>query len=189
MTVTTPSARPAADECDSYYFTYIRKVPDGDVVARLEAQIQDSLDLLEPLDETRAGHRYEPGKWSVRDVVGHLVDTERIFAARALHFARRDPSPLPGMEQDDYVREAGAGDRPLKDLLAEWQAVRAATVALFRGLPGEVWSRSGIASGKEFTTGSLAWIIAGHELHHRGVLQERYLQVYSPSLSARPPAV
>lgn len=167
--------RPVPGDCDPYYFTYINKVPDGDVAARLKSQIQDSLDLLEPLDETQAAHRYEPGKWSVKDVVGHLVDTERVFAARALHFARRDPSPLPGMEQNDYAREAEADSRTLKSLISEWEAVRLSTVALFQGMPVEFWPRRGKASGKEFTAGSLAWIIAGHELHHREVLKERYL--------------
>ncbi len=167
--------RPAESEYDAYYGAYVKLVPDGDVVDRLARQIDETRAMLEPLDDHKAEHRYAPGKWSIKDIIGHLADTERIFAVRALHFARRDPAALPGMEQDDYVTAAACERRSVVSLLAELVAVRNASVALFRGFDESVWSNRGRASGVEFTVRSFPFIIAGHELHHRRVLEERYL--------------
>ncbi|MDX1501233.1 MAG: DinB family protein [Thermoanaerobaculia bacterium] len=167
--------RPAPEEYHEYYRPYVALVPDGPILVTLERQLTDTLALLGGLDEERATHRYEPGKWSVKEVVGHLVDIERLFAFRALWFARRDPGEQPGMEQDDWVAAAGFDRRTLAELLAELRAVRRATLTLFHGFTEEDALREGIASGRRFTVRSLAWIAAGHELHHRGVLAERYL--------------
>lgn len=171
--------RPAQTEYAPYYGTYIDLVPEGDVVETLARQIAETLALLEPLDEQQGEYRYARGKWSVKDIVGHLCDTERIFSLRALHFARNDPAPLPGMEQDPYVLWAESDRRALHSLLTELAAIRNATLALFRGLDPGVWSRRGTADGVEFTVRSLAYIIAGHELHHRRVIRERYLGHWS----------
>ncbi|HEV3471082.1 MAG TPA: DinB family protein [Pyrinomonadaceae bacterium] len=166
---------PAASEYAPYFEKYVSLVPAGDVVETLERQAAGTLALLRGLDEEKAGSRYEPGKWSIKEVVGHLVDAERVFAYRALCFARGDRTPLPGFEQDDYVRGGNFDARPINDLADEFDAVRRATVALFRRLDEETWQRTGTASGNPFTVRALAHIIAGHELHHLGVLKTKYL--------------
>ena len=127
------------------------------------------------LTEAQADYRYEPSKWSVKEVVGHVVDTERIFAYRLLRIARGDQTPLSGFEQDDYVREGNFSARSLAELLAEFGAVRRATTILIRSLPDKAWIRRGSANQKEVTVTALAFIIAGHELHHRAIVEQRYL--------------
>lgn len=168
------STRPAADEFASYYGTYITRVPDGDVVHTLNGQIAPTLDYLRTIPEAQGGHRYAAGKWSVREVVGHVADAERIFAYRALRFARGDSTPLPGFDENAYVANARVDDRPLSGLIDEYEAVRGATVAMFDGLFPEEWLRAGEASGKRMSVRALAWVIAGHELHHVEVLKTRY---------------
>lgn len=175
--------RPSADEFAPYYGRYINAVPDGDVLALLERQIGETLALLRTIPEARGSHRYAPGKWSIKEVLGHMADTERVFAYRALRFARGDRTPLPGFEQNDWVPFSNADARPLGELAEELRLVRGATVALFRGLDDAALARRGTASGVEFTTRALAWIIAGHERHHLRVLGERYLEAAG---SARP---
>jgi uncharacterized damage-inducible protein DinB len=167
--------RPAADECHDYYRTYTDLVPEGDVLATLAAApdaLEQALSTIEPSRETFA---YAADKWTIRELVGHVVDTERVFAARALHIARGDPAPLPGMEQDDWVRDSNAGGRALADLLAEFRELRSANVRLFASFDTETLSRRGVASEMEFTVRAIVHILAGHELHHRQVLAERYL--------------
>ncbi len=166
--------RPTTAEAAEFYFTYIGKVPDGDVVEQLEKQIVETRALLDSVDEKQASFRYQPGKWSVRQVVGHLADTERVFAYRALAFSRGDPQAIPGMEQDRWIRAARFDQLPLSAILADLVTVREATLTLFRSLSDEQWNRRGIASDVEFQAGAIAWIIAGHELHHRQVLQQSY---------------
>ena len=168
--------RPSPAEHAPYYQTYLDLVPQGDVLQTLAEQVSTTRAFLGGIGEERAGHRYAPGKWSIREVVGHLIDTERIFAYRALRFGRGDPTPLPGFEQDDYVREGGFDRRSLADLAAELAEVRRASVALFRGLPAGALDSGGIASGREITVRCLPVIIAGHERHHVGVIRERYLK-------------
>ena len=169
------STRPAADEFAPYYGTYITRVPDGNVVHTLGGQIAHTLGYLRAIPESKAGHRYAPGKWSIREVVGHLSDAERIFGYRALRFARGDSTPLPGFDENAYVTNARLDDRPLASLIDEYEAVRAATIAMFDGLFPEEWIRGGEASGKRMSVRALAWVIAGHELHHLDVLRTRYL--------------
>lgn len=166
--------RPAPDEYAPFYANYIALVPEGGVIAQLERQATEFARLLESIPEDRADHAYAPGKWTIKEVVGHLTDAERVFAYRALRFARGDATPLAPFDEDAYVPAAAFGARTLADLSQEFQAVRNATVALFRGLPTEAWTRRGIASGHEVSVRALAWIAAGHELHHRKVLIERY---------------
>jgi hypothetical protein len=124
--------------------------------------------------ETRGAHRYGPGKWSVKEVVLHLSDTERIMAYRALRVARGDRTPLPGFDETQYTPQSGADAQPLAALVTEWSEVRQATITLFRHLPPEAWSRRGTASGQPVSVRALAWIIAGHERHHLATLEERY---------------
>lgn len=169
------AGRPGAGEFAEYYGRYVAKVPDGPIVETLARQLEQTMKLLAGVSEERSLHRYAPGKWSLREVVGHVIDTERVFSDRALHFARRQPLPLPGIEQDDFVREGRFDARPFADLLGELETVRHATLTLFGGLDDEAWAARGIASGCEFTVRAVAWIVAGHEMHHREVVRERYL--------------
>jgi uncharacterized damage-inducible protein DinB len=131
--------------------------------------------LLRSLPASMSTYRYAAGKWSVNEVVGHLIDSERIFAARALRFARSDATPLPGFEQDDYVRNSTFDSYPLGELASELGSVRESTVFLFKHLNEDAWMRRGTANGAEVSVRALAYIIAGHELHHREMLRARYL--------------
>lgn len=167
--------RPDPSEHAGYYARYIEQVPDGDILQTLRDQLPGTLTLLEDLPEEHETYRYADGKWSLREVVGHLVDTERMFAFRALAMARSDDVDLPGMDQDEWAERSNAGDRPLDDLTKEWVAVRRATVHLFASFADEVADRTGRASGYEFTVRSFPWIVAGHELWHRKLIAERYL--------------
>jgi uncharacterized damage-inducible protein DinB len=171
----TDPGRPAADEYAEYYGRYIGRVPDAPVLETLERQIARTMEVLRAVPEERGGHRYAPGKWSVKEVLGHVTDVERIFAGRALHFARGETQPLPGMDQDAYVAAADFDRRPLAAILDELEAVRRSSLALFVGFDADTWTRRGVASGYTFTVRAMPWILAGHELHHREVLRERYL--------------
>ncbi len=174
--VSTPGAiRPAADEYLAYYGRYIQRVPDGDVVATLSDQIGETLALLRGLPESVATYRYAPDKWSVNEMVGHMIDTEKIFAYRALRFARADKTPVPGYEQDDYVRNSSFNSYPLSELASELETVRRSTLYFFRHLEDDAWGRRGLANNAEVSVRALAYIIAGHELHHREMLHTRYL--------------
>ena len=168
-------SRPKVEEYQEYYHRYVSKVPEGDIVTIIERQIDDTVRFLESIDEGKATHRYQPDKWSVKEVVGHLIDTERVFQYRCLAFARRDPARLPGMEQDDYAAAASYHDRPFGDIIAEYRATREAGLALFRSLNAEEAMRTGIANEVEFTARAVPYIIAGHTIHHIGVIRERYL--------------
>ena len=167
--------KPDESEYLPYYGRYIALVSEGDVVVTLEAQMRDTNALVMGLPASSSTYRYAPDKWSVNEMLGHIIDSERIFAARALRFARSDATPLPGFEQDDYVRNASFDSYPLHELAAELESVRRSTVYLFRHLSEEAWMRSGIANNANVTVRALAYIIAGHELHHRGILKTRYL--------------
>lgn len=166
--------RPETSEYDEFYETYVGKVPDGDVLGTLEAGRVEWIDLV-GRSGGRGGFAYAPGKWTLREVLGHVIDSERVFAYRALHFARADPSPLPGMDQEHWAGHSNAADRPLAHLLGEFDHVRRSTIAMLSGLDTEAWSRQGVASGCTFTVRALAWIIAGHEIHHRRIVAERYV--------------
>jgi len=175
MTTSAKKAPPEASEYAPYYGQYIALVQGNDILRTLEEQGRATVELLSSLNERQGELRYAPGKWSVKEVVGHVIDTERIFAYRALRIARHDPKPLEGFEQDDYVRAGGFGDRALADLVEEFAAVRRASLLLLRSLDSEAWTRRGIANQKEVSVRALAYMIAGHELHHRKILEERYL--------------
>ena len=174
MPATLAIARPAPDEFFAYYGKYVALVPGEDALPALRDQIVETARLLTPLDETKALHRYAPGKWSVKEVVGHLSDAERVFAYRALRMGRRDATPLSGFDESAYVPAGEFDARPLLEILREYETVRAATLALFQGMSRETLLFRGTANGKEITVRALAWIMAGHELHHRGLLVERY---------------
>ena len=168
-------ARPTALDFAPHYAKYIDLVPDQDLLAHLEIQARHFEALLAGIDADRALFRYEPGKWSVKDLVGHVIDTERIMAYRLLRIARGDTTPLAGFEMDDYVRAAKADARSLEDLASEFSAVRGATLALLRSLDPEALARKGTASGHPVSAAALAHIIPGHLAHHGRILEERYL--------------
>jgi len=172
-TATIP--RPDATEYAPYYGTYVGKVPDGDLLELLERQRRETQNLLAGLSDTQALHRYAPGKWSIKEVVGHLMDSERVFCYRALRFARADEKPLQGFDEKAWVPAGSFDARPLADLAAELDAVRRATIALFGGFDAAALARKGTANNNEVTVRALAWIVAGHERHHVAILRERYL--------------
>ena len=170
-----PVTKPDNDEYAPYYGTYVSKVPGACALAALEAQRESTRQLLATIPEAKAAFRYAPGKWTVREVIGHLADAERIFAYRLLRFARNDQAPLASFDEDSYVPEGRFEQRSLADVAAEFTAVRDATLPLVRSLDAETMLRRGTASGKVMSARAVAWVIAGHELHHLGVLRERYL--------------
>ena len=171
ITATVPDSSEAAE----YYFTYIKQVPAGDIGDVLAAQAVETVEALSAISEEDSLRRYTQEKWSIREVVSHINDCERLFVFRAFWFARAFDTPLPSFEQDIAVRAARADDRPLASHVEEFRAVRDATLTFFRGLPAEAWTRRGFASGNPFTVHALAFITAGHVAHHVRILRERYL--------------
>ncbi len=166
--------RPQPDEYAPYYGRYISLVQGEDILATLDQQRRETMTLLCGRDEEDGDFRYAPEKWSAKEVLGHVCDTERVFAYRALRIARADATPLEGFEQDDYVRNGPFAYRPLSDLVEDFIAVRRATLSLLRNLDEAAWMRRGIANKNEVSVRGLAYIIAGHELHHRRILEEKY---------------
>ena len=166
--------RPEPTEYAEFYANYVSKVPGTDAVSILESQRLQMVQLFAGRSERDGSFRYAPDKWTVKEVLGHITDTERIFAYRALRIARGDQTPLPGFEQDDFVKNGGFSERTLADLAEEFALVRAASIALFRSFPEAAWARRGVASEKEVTVRALAFITAGHQIHHRMILEERY---------------
>jgi hypothetical protein len=167
--------KPDATEYAPYYGKYVSLVADGDILALLSKQLDETLALLGNIPESQANFRYAPDKWSIKELVGHVIDTERIFSYRALRFARNDQTPIEGFEQDDYIRNASFDDYSLEELVSEFAHVRRSTLFLFRHLDEAAWQRRGTASDNEVSVRALAYIIAGHELHHTEILRSRYL--------------
>lgn len=167
--------RPLEGEFIPYYQKYIDLVPDGDLIELLARHADETIALLREQPPEIADHAYAEGKWTVKQVVGHVCDAERIFTYRLLRIARADQTPLPGFDENAYVPPGEFETRTLESLLEEFAAVRQATIALVAGLPDAAWSRSGIANGDPISARALAYILTGHELHHRGVLHARYL--------------
>lgn len=175
MAVPVRSTRPSAAEHAPYYAGYIARVPDGDIVATLRAQLAGTVDVLRALPESAGGRRYAEGKWSVREVLNHMCDTERVFAYRALRFARGDETPLPAFDETLFVARGSADQRTLATMCDEYAAIRAATVFLFDPMTAAEWERKGTANNAVLSVRAAAWICAGHELHHREILKARYL--------------
>ncbi len=167
--------RPDVSEYPTSHATYVNEVPEGDILETLRRQGDEILGLLGSLPESMGGHRYAPGKWSIRELVGHLNDAEKCFEHRAFRFSRGDASPLPGFDEDAYVAASRFDLRTLSDLGEEFSHLRAATLATLDHLSAEAWDRRGIANGKECSVRALAFVIVGHAQHHVRVLRERYL--------------
>ena len=166
--------RPAPTEYAPYYGRYVDRVPDGDFRELFLDNMAALMATTASIDEDRGGFRYDPAKWSIRQMLGHLIDAERIFVYRALRFARGDATSLPGFEQDDYVAAAGSDARTLADLRNELLTLRGTTLKFFDSLPQDAWTRMGTASGHPISVRALAYIILGHTMHHLRVLAERY---------------
>jgi hypothetical protein len=172
--ITATFSPPAEGEYAPFYAGYVALASKGDLLRGLEAQVHEVSGLLRGLSEEEAMFRYAPGKWSVKEVAGHLADTERIMAYRALRIARGDTTPLPGFDENAFVATAGFDARPLPSLVEEWETVRRASLLLLRGFDGEAAGRAGTASGAPITARALAYIIAGHVAHHLEILRTRY---------------
>jgi hypothetical protein len=168
--------RPSPSEHHEYYSTYINQVPAGDIIEILRGGIDQTAALLAGRPASIGDHRYAPGKWTIREVLGHLSDCERTFGFRAFWFARKGAGELPSLDQEPFVAESSASTRSVTNLLDEWRDVRRANISLFETIGDEASKRTGIASGRSFSVRSFAWIIAGHEIHHRRQLAEQYLR-------------
>ena len=166
---------PQANEAASYYFGYIDLARSEDIVSFLDDQLRETMPFLETISEEQSLHRYAPDKWTIRQLLNHVNDGERIFLGRALWFARGFTDPLPSFDQEIGVAGANANDTPWNHLVEEFRTVRLGTLSFFRNLPADAWYRTGIASGNPFTVNALAYIIGGHAAHHMNVLKERYL--------------
>lgn len=169
------SGRPEPNEAAPYYFRYIDRVTSDDIVSVMENQLQESTAFLATITEEQSLKRYEPGKWSMRELLNHVNDTERIFLFRALWFARGFAPPLPGYDQDEGVAAGRADEISWGQQVEEFRSIRLSTLALFKSLPPEAWLRSGIANDSPATVRALAYILAGHVSHHLEILKERYL--------------
>jgi hypothetical protein len=167
---------PERSEFDAYYATYVDKVSrDTDIRIQIETQLDETIALLNGISDEKSLHRYAPDKWSIRESVSHINDTERVFTFRALWFARGLDLPLPSFDQDVAVSGSSADTRGWRAHVDEFRAIRGATIQLFRNMPDEAWTRRGVASGKDISVRALAYITAGHVAHHLGILRERYL--------------
>lgn len=168
--------RPRPEEHDPYYGLYIDQAPDGDILGHMETELRRTEETLTGLSADQETFRYAADKWSLRQVVGHMIDTEWTFAYRGLCFARTDPNPRPGFDQDLWAEVSNADHRPLSELLTTFGHARRASLAIFRSFEDEAWSRSGLANGVSFTVRCMPYILVGHEIHHRRVMSERYLK-------------
>jgi hypothetical protein len=173
---TATIGRPQAGEYAPYYDRYISLVQGDNILEILDDQRRQFVLLMSGRSEDDGNFRYAPGKWTVKELLGHINDTERIFTYRALRIARGDQTPIEGFEQDDYVRNADFNARSLEDMVEDYIAVRRATLSLLRNLSPEAWTRKGIANNNEVTVRAIAYTLAGHDLHHRRILEERYFE-------------
>ena len=165
---------PLEGEYAPFYSSYVRALPSGDVRELLEAQVQRLRELCAGLSDAAADHRYAPGKWSIKQVLGHLGDAERVFAYRLLRISRGDETPLAGFDENVYVAAADFDDQPIEELLDELALLRTATLMLIGHIPADRWTAPGIANGNPVTARALVHIIAGHMQHHTQILKERY---------------
>lgn len=169
------AGKPQQDEHAPYYSLYIDQIASDDIVSVLSSQLTDTLAIIRTIPEEKGVYRYAEGKWSIKELIGHIIDTERVFAYRALRFARNDAKPLEGFDQDPYILNANFDSCSLADLAAEFEHLRKANVYMFANLAAEAWSRTGLANDNKISVRALAYILAGHEKHHIDILQKRYL--------------
>jgi hypothetical protein len=168
-------SRPEKTEYAEYYETYVSLVEETDIVSALENQLAEIENLFAGIAEEKGAYAYAEGKWSIKELAGHVIDGERIFSYRALRISRADRTPIEGFEQDGYIENANFNAATLSDLLEEFALVRRANIMLFKNLTDEAWARTGTASGWQFTVRALAFIMVGHVRHHINILKKRYL--------------
>jgi uncharacterized damage-inducible protein DinB len=168
--------RPDLEEFPVYMRSYVQLIPEGDIIQILNGQIVSTQEIFSAVTEKQAEYRYAEGKWTLSEVLGHLTDTERIMNYRILRIARGDKSPLMGFDENEYVQEASFNERTIADLLEDYQNVRRATISLLKGMPQKSFQNKGNANGFEVTVETIAYMIAGHELHHIKIIQEKYLK-------------
>jgi DinB superfamily len=173
------TGRPDDSEFSPFYKGYISHVIEDDAVTALDAELAESLAFFRDIEEQQSKTSYGEGKWTIRQVLGHIVDTERVMSYRALRFARNDKTELPGFEQDDFIRGGSFNEISMGDMLREFEYLRRANILMFRNLATEAWDRRGSANGNQITVRALAYIIVGHEKHHRKIVKERYLGAQS----------
>jgi len=166
---------PERNEAAPYYYKYIDRISNEDIAAFLTTQLDEALDFFGRISEEQSLHRYAPEKWSIRQVLNHVSDTERVFLFRAFWFGRGFDTPLPSFDEKISAGAAGADEVSWAHHIEEFRGIRLATLSFFRNLPADAWMRSGIASGNSFTVRSLAYIAAGHLAHHNAIVRERYL--------------
>lgn len=168
-------SRPEKTEYDPYYETYVSLVPDGDIVDILEAQAAEVNDLFSRIPEEKGPYAYADGKWTIKELLGHLIDGERMFMYRTFRISRGDETPIEGFEQDGYIKNARSNSRSFADLIEEFTDLRRANVIAYRHFSDEDWSRTGTANQVEITPKALVYVAAGHIKHHLNILRERYL--------------
>lgn len=168
--------RPDLEEFPVYMRSYVQLIPEGDIIQILNGQMASTQEIFSAVTEKQAEYRYAEGKWTLSEVLGHLTDTERIMNYRILRIARGDKSPLMGFDENEYVQEASFNERTIADLLEDYQNVRRATISLLKGMPQKSLQNKGNANGFEVTVETIAYMIAGHELHHIKIIQEKYLK-------------
>ena len=167
--------KPSKKDYAEYYHNYVQQIDTDDIIGVLENQLNKTLELFKNIPEEKGNHSYSEGKWTVKEVLGHLVDTERILAYRALSFARNERQELPGFEQDDYVAEGFFNDRTINNLLEEFTALRKANIVMFKNFSDDILMRRGNANNSEFTVNAFQYIIPGHVEHHLKILKEKYI--------------
>ncbi|MBT2654914.1 DinB family protein [Bacillus sp. ISL-18] len=167
--------RPSVSEFPEYYLPYVHLVPDGDLLETLKENLEKTISLAEGLSEEAGQSRYAPGKWSIKEVLGHMADTERIMSYRLLRVGRGDHTPLAGFNENDYIAAANFDTLSVKQIIEDFTAVRKATITLVNNMAEEAWERTGVANNSDISTRALAYIIAGHALHHLNIINERYL--------------
>jgi len=168
--------RPKETEYPEYYVPYVTLVPEKDLLVTLNENLENTLELFKGISEENHSFRYAPEKWSIKEVLGHMTDTERIMSYRLLRVSRGDKTPLAGFDETEFVAGSQAGQLPMESLLEEFATVRKATIALVKNIPESAWENIGFANSLEVTTRAIAYIIAGHEIHHRNIITERYLK-------------
>ncbi len=169
------NTRPKSGDYASFYETYVSKIKSDDIVSVLKNSFPENLTFLKGIPPEKWDYQYAAGKWTIKEILVHIIDAERIFSNRALRIARNDKTPLPGFDQDAYAPYMEANERNINALIEEYESVRKASLTLFKNLTDQMWQRDGLASGTHITVLAIAYIIAGHEAHHFGVIRERYL--------------
>jgi hypothetical protein len=168
-------SRPLPGEYAEGYAPYIAEAGEGDALVQLQGQLEEAAALFGALSESQGAFRYAPGKWSLKDLLQHLSDAERIFAYRCLRIGRGDTTPMPGFDEDAYVAAAGADSRSMVSLVADWRAVRTASLTLFQDLPDGAWGNQGTTNNRTLTARCIPYIALGHAAHHLRMVRERYL--------------